>query len=239
MSADRTHGDVGVVLAAAGAGTRFGGERSKLLLPLEDMPVFLHPLHALLTLVSAADTVVVVPAAQEGHFRRALADSASARDVRVVTGGSTRAESVLRGIHALPPPAAFVAVLDAARPLTAPDLIGRCIASARRHGSGVAAHRITDTIKTADAAGNVTATLDRNTLWATETPQVFRTADLAAAYERAARSRCACTDEAAAIEAMGLPVRLVESSLPNPKLTFAADVDLIRALLHTRNLANR
>ena len=119
----------------------------------------------------------------------------------------------------------------AARPLTSLDVLCRCLAAARLGGSGVAARRVTDTIKVADAAGRVIATPDRATLWAAETPQVFRRTDLERAYSAALCAGRYPTDEAAAIAALGLPVQLVESLLPNPKVTHPNDAALVRFLL--------
>jgi len=222
---------VGLVVAAAGSGTRYGRDRSKLLEPLAGVPLFLHCLRALTTVVPPERTVLVVPAAETERFEEALATPAGAPRVRLVPGGQSRCESVLRGLRALPAGVCLVAVQDAARPLTFPELLRRCIASAQTRGSGVAARRVTDTVKVADPAGRVLATPDRSTLWAAETPQVFRLNDLRQACENALQHGTTPTDDAAAVEAIGLPVYLVESTAPNPKVTHPADLLLAAMLL--------
>jgi 2-C-methyl-D-erythritol 4-phosphate cytidylyltransferase len=222
---------VGLVVAAAGSGTRFGPRRSKLLEPLAGTPLFLHCLRALAAVVPPERTVLVVPARVEDRFREALVGLAGGERVSVVPGGSSRCESVLCGLDALPPDLPFVAVQDAARPLTSAELLCRCIASARERGSGVAARRVTDTIKVADAACRVIETPNRSALWAAETPQVFRCAELREACEQALGLGLATTDDAAAVEVLGLPVYLVEAEAPNPKVTHETDLALIALLL--------
>ena len=139
--------DTGLVIAAGGSGTRYGDSRPKLLEDLGGLPVFLHCLRTLCPCVPADAVVLVVSAALREPMASALARTAWARSVRLVDGGATRAESVLRGLLALPPRLRFAAVQDAARPLTGADLLRRCVVSARERGSGVAARALTDPIK--------------------------------------------------------------------------------------------
>ncbi|NLF19057.1 MAG: 2-C-methyl-D-erythritol 4-phosphate cytidylyltransferase [Lentisphaerae bacterium] len=222
--------DLALVVAAAGVGSRYSAARSKLLESLDGEPVFLHCLRRLGAVVPPERTVLVIhPQAREA-FAAALQALPGAAALRLVSGGATRAESVARGLDALPPGLTYVAVQDAARPLTTADLLRRCLESARLWGSGVAARRVTDTIKITDGQGAVVATPDRDRLWAAETPQVFRIDDLRRACQAARQSGLCPTDEAAAVEALGLPVRLVESRTPNPKVTQPADLAVIEAL---------
>ncbi len=227
-----THADdLALVVAAAGVGSRYSAARSKLLESLAGEPVFLHCLRRLSAVVPPERTVLVIhPQAREA-FATALRALPGGAALRLVSGGATRAESVARGLDALPPGLTYVAVQDAARPLTTADLLWRCLESARRWGSGVAARRVTDTIKISDGQGAVVATPDRERLWAAETPQVFRIDDLRKACQQARQNGLSPTDEAAAVEALGLTVRLVESLTPNPKVTQPGDLAVIEALV--------
>jgi 2-C-methyl-D-erythritol 4-phosphate cytidylyltransferase len=231
MSAAGPFADVGLVVAAAGSGSRYSRERSKLFEPLGGEPLFLRCIRSFAAVIPADSIVLVVSAAAQDRFRQALDALPDGARITVVTGADSRAGSVQRGIEALPAAATLVAVQDAARPLTPVDLLCRCIAAARHDGSGVAARRVTDTIKVADPAGRVTATPDRASLWAAETPQVFRRADLHRAYAEALHAGRHPTDEASAVEALGLPVHLVESLRPNPKVTHSHDTAVVRLLL--------
>jgi len=201
---------------------------------LAGLPVFCHCLRAFLPLLPAGHAVLVVPAASEPLFAAALAAAGWGERVRLVPGGASRQASVQAGLAALPAAATIVAVQDAARPLVTVELLARCVVSARACGSGVAAHRVVDTIKAATAEGAVTATPDRRALWAAETPQVFRRDWLAAAYELVARDGLEVTDDAQAVQLAGHPVQLVESQQDNLKITRAADLPLANFILAQR-----
>lgn len=222
--------DTGLIVAAGGSSSRFGSG-NKLLMRLGGLPVFGHCLKAFLPLLPTGHTVLVVPAADEAHFAAALANAGLMDQVRLVLGGASRQASVQAGLSALPASATIVAVQDAARPLASADLLRRCVASARACGSGVAAHRVVDTIKAASPDGVVTATPDRRALWAAETPQVFRRDWLEKAYQRISREGLEVTDDAQAVQLSGHPVQLVVSTQNNLKITRAADLTLAEFLL--------
>jgi 2-C-methyl-D-erythritol 4-phosphate cytidylyltransferase / 2-C-methyl-D-erythritol 2,4-cyclodiphosphate synthase len=121
-------------------------------------------------------------------------------------------------------------VHDAARPLVTAEVVQRCIASAREHGSGVAAVPVSDTLKR-EEDGRVVATVPRHDLWAAQTPQCCRTADLRKAYSLADHAGFEGTDEAGLLEHAGLPVRLALGSARNIKITTPEDLALAEAIL--------
>ena len=170
------------------------------------------------------DGVVVVYRAEDEETVRALRLPAV-----LAPGGDTRQASVLSGLHALPEDAEIVLVHDAARPFVSRETIKRCVESARKYGSGVAAIPVTDTIKRADENGRVLETLPRETLWAMQTPQAFRAAELRAAIETLQARGESATDDARAMEACGHTVRLVEGEAGNIKLTRPEDLAIARA----------
>ena len=216
--------DVGLVIAAAGAGRRFAQDRNKLLCDLRGRPLFTHCLATFLPQVELDQVVLVVPDGEDAAFETALATAGLPTGVRRITGGATRTESVVRGLGALPATAAIAAIQDAARPYTTLDILLRCIQSTREKGSGVAARRVTDTVKIATAEGRVQSTPRRDTLWAAETPQVFRLPEILEACRRALDEGACITDDAQALERLGQPVHLVENTTPNPKITFQHDI---------------
>ena len=222
--------NLALVVAAGGSAVRFGG--NKLLASLHGKPVFLHCLTTLAPL--ASETVLVTPASQQGLFQEHLKE-AGLKDVKVVTGGTSRVASVLAGLQALRGNAELVAVQDAARPLTSPDLFERCAESAGMYGSGVAAHRVVDTIKLADQKELVLDTPDRSNLWAAETPQTFRVDWLQDALERCLTMGRLVTDDSHAVQLCGHPVHLVENHVPNPKITLPDDLALAEFLLTQRH----
>lgn len=215
---------VSLLLAAAGSGVRFGGGR-KVLASLSGLPLFAHCLRAFLPLLSVDRVRLIVPAGAEEDFREALVAARLPCDLPIIAGGETRAQSVLNGLESLPVDTEIVAVQDAARPGTTAELLLRCVLAAREWGAGVAAYRVTDTIKLANTDGLVQNTPDRNRLWAAETPQVFRFDRLLPAYRDAVFAGGSLTDDAQVFERAGYPVQLVENTDPNPKITYRHDLD--------------
>lgn len=150
-------------------------------------------------------------------------------------GGPTRQASVLNGLEALPGDPGFVFIHDGARPLVRPHSISALLELAVCDGAACLAHRVVDTIKRTSAphvSGCVTLEdLERDRLWAMETPQVFRHSDILQAYRELAASGTGATDDAAAATAIGLPVSLLDNPHPNPKITTPADLAYLEWLL--------
>jgi 2-C-methyl-D-erythritol 4-phosphate cytidylyltransferase/2-C-methyl-D-erythritol 2,4-cyclodiphosphate synthase len=214
---------VGVVVPAAGRGSRFGSSENKIWVEIGGQPIFAWSLAAFQA-HPRVDHIVVVGTADELERLRSACivfDKIAA----VVAGGSSRAESVGNGLAALPAGCDIVLVHDAARPAISSALISRVIETVERRGAALPGVLVTDTLKRAGNGGLVAETVSREGLWAVQTPQGARTADLRAAYE-AVRDRVAqMTDEASVLEAAGFPVHLVEGDETNIKITRPGDVE--------------
>lgn len=210
-------GTASAVIVAAGGARRMGFD--KLLAELGGEPVLVHAVRAFLACPEIGEIIVVTD-----ESRAAVLERAGLRDLRVVPGGSERHLSVWNGLQ--PCSGNFVAVHDGARPLVTPDMISRCLAVAAVHGAAALAKPVTDTLKRADASGRVTESVSRDGVWAMETPQAFRRADLLAAYRQIIDRGEIVTDEVSALQAAGFPVHLVENPMPNLKITFPADLKL-------------
>jgi len=131
----------------------------------------------------------------------------------------------------LPKEAQIVAVHDGARPCVTPELISETIKSAKKHGSGIAGVKITDTVKSVERGFVVSGTVDRTYLWAVQTPQAFKVDLLKKALEVVRKKRRVVTDEASAVELLGEEVHIVPSSSANIKITTADDLMLAAALM--------
>ena len=225
------------VVPAAGVGTRLGAAIPKQYLEIGGRSLLTRSVDALLA-VPWIDRVVVVVAPGDSHAPRVLGglDADAFARVRVEpVGGATRRDSVLAGLRALQadpvqPPAAsdWVLVHDAARPGLPVEVLERLRGALREEAvGGIAALPVADTVKRADPTEHVAATVSRSGLWLAQTPQMFRLATLCDALERHPE----VTDEAAAIEACGLPVRLVEGDRRNFKVTTADDLAMMTMLL--------
>jgi 2-C-methyl-D-erythritol 4-phosphate cytidylyltransferase len=215
----------------------------KILAPLAGRPVFVHSLAAFAAAGIAGRFVVVTRSPAQKAFLARLFAASPARGCPVtwVRGGRERQDSVARALEALPSTGAdIVYIHDCARPLVRPEALRALEAVVRRDGAACLAHRVTDTIKrlpsgATDARRRRLRTLDRDGLWAMETPQAFARGPIAAAYAAVQRRGLRITDDAAALEAATrLPVTLVENPFPNPKITRPGDLAWAEHLLRTR-----
>ncbi len=223
------------VVPAAGSGRRFGGEIPKQYLALAGRSVIEHSLRAVLD-HDDVDGVVVVLAADDPHWPgwREL----GGKPVLACTGGAERADSVLAGVQALPATLddeQWVLVHDAARPCLAPDDLHRLLSVGKGDPVGaLLAAPVRDTLKRADPLGRSRATEPRDGMWRALTPQLFRRGGLARALRAAAHAGVRVTDEAMAMERLGLSPRLVEGSEDNLKVTTPADLARAEFILTRR-----
>lgn len=220
----------GAVILAAGKGERLGNV-DKAFLSLGPKPVVAYSLLAFES-CPHIDYIVLVVRKERLEGSRGLARLFGiSKLMKIVAGGNRRQDSVKAGLNALPTEARMVVIHDAARPLVTPELISLCVASARTKGTGIAAHRMVDTVKECDKNLKVTQTIDREKLWAVQTPQAFSAELLRRAMQKVTASRSTITDDAGAVELLGEPVHLVEWQKPNIKLTVPDDLALVSALL--------
>lgn len=218
---------VTAVIVAAGSGTRMGGV-SKPFLSLEGRPLLAWVLDAFEQCALVDEILLVV---REAELERAQSlASGRPKFAGALPGGQTRQLSVRAGVRAAA--GEYVAVHDGARPLVSPACIEKTVRAAFACGAAAAAVHVKDTIKVADADGNVQSTPERASLWAVQTPQVFEKALLLRAFTAAAGVDY--TDDCQLIEAAGGTVRLVEGNYSNLKITTPEDMDVARALLHAR-----
>lgn len=220
---------VGVVVPAAGRGTRYGSARNKIWTEALGRPLIEWSVRAFDRHPSVAHIVVVGADDELDVLRTALSRFGKVR--RVVGGGATRAQSVGNGLRALPDECDVALVHDAARPAVAPEVIDRVIEGVRLHGAALPGLRITDTVKEADAEGRVLRTAPREVLWTVQTPQGAHRADLLAAYDRLGDRVGLATDEAAILEAAGFEVHIVEGDVRNVKVTLPGDAARAEAAL--------
>lgn len=218
------------LIPCAGNGSRAGTTGPKQYERVAGQPMVWHTLSAFAGVKRIARTLVVV-APSDGFFERNPTTSA----LVVPCGGETRAASVTNGLRELRRAGAtdgdWVLVHDAARCLITPELIDRLIdACAEDEVGGLLAYPLPDTLKV-EQDGRVAATLDREDKWLAQTPQMFRLGMLRQALENSGDS---VTDEAGAIEAMGLKPKLVPAGAQNFKVTYPDDFGMAEAVLRSR-----
>jgi 2-C-methyl-D-erythritol 4-phosphate cytidylyltransferase len=218
------------IIVAAGSSKRVGFD--KLFSKLGDRSVLEHALAAFEEAESVGEIVVVC---RDPKLVQDAINRAGGRKVRaVVRGGERRQDSVQAGLKELAENSEFVAVHDAARPLITPREIERVFSTARKHGTAVLAAPITDTLKFADANQVVSGSIDRQNVFAMQTPQIFRRASLLQAYERISSNSLIVTDEVSAIEHAGGSIAIVPAQDHNLKITYAGDLPIAEFILKQR-----
>ncbi len=223
------------IIVAAGSSKRVGFD--KLFSKLGDRSVLEHALTAFEEAESVSEIIVVC---RDPKLVQDAINRAGGRKVRaVVRGGERRQDSVQAGLKELAENSEFVAVHDAARPLITPREIERVFSAARKHGAAVLAVPITDTLKFADANQVVSGSIDRQNVFAMQTPQIFRRASLLEAYERVSRNALIVTDEVSAIEHAGGSIVIVPAQDHNLKITYAGDLPIAEFILKQRHSPSR
>jgi 2-C-methyl-D-erythritol 4-phosphate cytidylyltransferase len=223
--------DVGVIVVAAGQGTRLRGPVPKQYQPIRGVPMVLRALRPFLAHPEVGRVVLVLPssdAATPPDFLAAL----TGEKLMIAPGGATRSDSVAAGLSTLGAECGVVLVHDGARPFVERAVIDAVIAHARKGEPAIAAVPLSDTLKEAEPSdpSRVSRTLPRDGLWRAQTPQAFPRSVLIEAYRRAAGEGRAGTDDAELVERIGVPVRIVTDSTRNFKITGPEDLALAELL---------
>ncbi len=228
-----------LVVTAAGKGVRFESRLPKQYVPLLGIPMLQRTLTALSGCDQVDALVVVVNPEELEYCRVEVARERIDKVVAVTPGGAERALSVQNGLRALAELGTWdlVGVHDGARPLVTCEEVARVVdalvADSALDGAVLAIPSV-DTIKSVDAQGSITGTLDRRSLWRAQTPQVFRWHALMAAYEQAEDVLLAATDDSSLVELLGGRVKVVEGSAENMKITERSDLRRAESILAER-----
>ena len=221
------------VVPAAGSSTRMEGT-DKMLAMLDGTPALGHALLALERCPLLDEIVVVTRKDLIVPVSRLCRELGLTKVTKVVAGGATRTESVLRGLTEIRPDAAFAAIHDGARPFPSQKLLDTVIRAAWRCNAAAPAVPVKDTVKRA-ANGLVLETPDRSELFAVQTPQVFEASLIRAALHRAQEDGAILTDDCSAVERLGMTVTLTEGEPENFKITTPLDLVLGEAVLEHRD----
>ena len=226
------------VVPAGGMGVRMGSTQPKQYLTLAGLPLFVHTLRALLSGGAVDRAVLAVPAERVPLTRRLLRRHRIDVTIDVVEGGPSRQQSVWCALQAVPVDTGWVVVHDAVRPFIAGSLVEQLLETARRVGAATCGLQIRETVKRV-AGETVHSTVDRDGLWLTQTPQVFRRDLLWEAHDKARRDGFVGTDDAMLVERLGAQVAMVPGIPYNMKITTPDDLRIARAWLTGRRLSMR
>lgn len=224
----------GVVVVAAGRGTRMGTAESKQYLMLRDKPILVHTLETFDSMDEIADICLVVGQQDVERCKAFVSDYGLHKVASVTAGGSERQHSVQLGLSALSGGVDWVMVHDGVRPFVTPKAVRACMTTAMATGAAVLAVPVKDTIKQVNDSGVITATPERRSLWAIQTPQAFRRSLLERGLAQAAADRFVGTDDAMAVERLGVPVSVAEGDYTNIKITTPDDLPYAEFLLANR-----
>lgn len=208
-----------------------GPNVDKLFLEIAGQAVVVHTWQKFDAAKCVDEIILVVRDGMQSSFEELAKQFQFQKKFRLVAGGKERQDSVWNGLEAVSSGTEIVAIQDAARPCTTESLIAATIAAARETGAAVAAQPVTDTIKESADGKIVDRTPDRSKLWAVQTPQTFRLEIIRRALSEVRKKNLLVTDDTAACELIGQPVRLVTSAQPNPKVTRPEDLPYIEMLL--------
>ena len=214
------------IIVAGGSGSRFGSVTPKQFLNLGGRPVLMRTIEAFEAALYSTEHEIflTLPANQTAVWQELCKRHGFAISHRVVNGGQTRWHSVKNALDSIGSPVGVdvIAVHDGVRPLASVDLISHCLMTARRHGTAIPVIPLNDSVRQVTDAGSIA--LDRSTLRAVQTPQVFGADILVEAYGQPFEPTF--TDDASVVERMGHSIILVEGDPRNLKITRPMDLAL-------------
>jgi 2-C-methyl-D-erythritol 4-phosphate cytidylyltransferase len=226
---------VTALIPAAGMGRRMGKAVAKQFLPLGDKPMLAH---TLLAFQRAAEIDEIIPILSKEDMESCLRDIIEQYHITkvktLVVGGKERQDSVMNGLKKLDKDASVVLVHDGVRPFVTAEMIRESVELAKKGECVVVGVPLKDTIKEVDDKGLVRHTLERNRLWAIQTPQAFPFKALKRAYEESSQQRIFGTDDAMLVERTGGKVRVIMGSYENIKITTPEDLVLAEEILKRR-----
>lgn len=226
---------VTALIPAAGMGKRMGKAVAKQFLPLGDKPLLAH---TLLVFQRAPEIDEIIPILSREDMEACLRDVIEKYHITkvktLVVGGKERQDSVANGLKKIEKDASIVLVHDGVRPFVTPEMIRESVDRARNGECVAVGVPIKDTIKEVDEQKIVCRTLERNRLWAIQTPQAFPLKVLKHAYEESYKHKVCGTDDATLVEQSGGKVRVIMGSYDNIKITTPEDLILAEEILKRR-----
>jgi len=222
------------LIVAGGSGSRMQSDRRKQYLDLQGVPVIVRTLRVFDASALVDRIVLVVPEDDQDFCRdELLAAAGFSKPVKMVAGGPTRQGSVRNGLQAIAAAEDDLVVIhDAVRPFLRQSELAACIETAGKSGACILALKAFDTLKQAGTDGQISSTIDRESIWLAQTPQVFRYGAIHAAHTRAKEEGIVVTDDATLLEMAGQAVRIVPGSRWNIKITTPEDLTLAGAIAH-------
>ncbi len=225
----------GVVIVAAGTGSRMNMGINKQFIKLEGKEIIAYTIEKFYNNSNIEDIVVVVKEDESEFFKKEILDKYNFRNIKIAYGGKERQDSVYNGLKLLDEKCDTVLIHDGARPFISDKIIDNCIEKAKEHKAIVVGVPVKDTIKVIDNDKNIVDTPNRSVLWAVQTPQTFDYNILIDAYKDAFKNGFYGTDDAMLVERVGYKVKVVEGSYNNIKITTQEDLNVGSQILRVQD----
>lgn len=225
----------GVVIVAAGTGSRMNMGINKQFIKLEGKEIIAYTIEKFYNNSNIEDIVVVVKEDESEFFKKEILDKYNFKNVKIAYGGKERQDSVYNGLKLLDEKCDVVLIHDGARPFVSDKIIDKSIEEAKEHKAIVVGVPVKDTIKVIDNDKNIVDTLNRSVLWAVQTPQTFDYNILIDAYKDAFKNKFYGTDDAMLVERIGYKVKMLEGSYNNIKITTQEDLNIGSQILRVQD----
>ena len=225
----------GVVIVAAGTGSRMNMGINKQFIKLEGKEIIAYTIEKFYNNSNIEDIVVVVKEDESEFFKKEILDKYNFKNVKIAYGGKERQDSVYNGLKLLDEKCDVVLIHDGARPFVSDKIIDKSIEEAKEHKAIVVGVPVKDTIKVIDNDKNIVDTPNRSVLWAVQTPQTFDYNILIDAYKDAFKNKFYGTDDAMLVERIGYKVKRLEGSYNNIKITTQEDLNIGSQILRVQD----
>ena len=225
----------GVVIVAAGTGSRMNMGINKQFIKLEGKEIIAYTIEKFYNNSNIEDIVVVVKEDESEFFKKEILDKYNFKNIKIAVGGKERPDSVYNGLKLLDEKCDVVLIHDGARPFVSDKIIDKSIEEAKEHKAIVVGVPVKDTIKVIDNDKNIVDTPNRSVLWAVQTPQTFDYNILIDAYKDAFKNKFYGTDDAMLVERIGYKVKMLEGSYNNIKITTQEDLNIGSQILRVQD----
>ena len=225
----------GVVIVAAGTGSRMNMGINKQFIKLEGKEIIAYTIEKFYNNSNIEDIVVVVKEDESDFFKKEILDKYNFKNIKIAYGGKERQDSVYNGLKLLDKKCHVVLIHDGARPFVSDKIIDNCIEEAKNHKAVVVGVPVKDTIKVIDKDKYIVDTPNRSVLWAVQTPQTFDYNILIDSYKEAFKNGFYGTDDAMLVERIGYKVKMVEGSYNNIKITTQEDLNIGSQILSVQD----
>lgn len=227
--------NVAVIICAAGASSRFGGNRKKPFVDVLGRAAFLHSVELFTNRDDVKQVILAISPEDEEIVSVKWGANLQFFGIKICFGGEERFDTVAKALELVRDDIDLVAVHDAARCCLTKEWVDECFKKAAETNAAILACRVVATIKKVKD-GVITETVDRTGLYEAQTPQVFDAALLKKAYENLdGLDKSKISDDAQLVEAIGQKVAIVETDASNIKITTQSDVSIAEAVIKSRS----